>query len=65
MTIYQEAVNNAAKAAAKAAKTEQTFELAISLSKKYNRSFESMLDDFDVSPEDREICMEKYRKMVG
>ena len=65
MTIYQEALNNAAKVAAKAAKAEQTFVLAMNLSKKYNRSFESMLDDFDVSPEDREICMEKYRKIVG
>lgn len=61
MTIYQKAVKNAAKEA----KAEQTFVLAINLSKKYNRSFESMLDDFDVSPEDREICMEKYRKIVG
>ncbi|MGN0906681.1 MAG: hypothetical protein ACI4NM_05980 [Bullifex sp.] len=61
MTIYQEAVNNAAKAA----KTEQTFELALKSSKELNRSFESMLDVFGVSPEEREICIEKYRKIVG
>ena len=77
MTIYQEAIIRAAekaaeeaaeKAAEKAAeqtKTENTFELALTLSKKYNRSFESILDDFEVDPEERTKCMEKYRNNVG
>ena len=36
-----------------------------SLSKLYNRTFESMLDDFKVTPEVRKICMERYRKSIG
>ena len=44
---------------------EKTYEIALTLSKLYKRSFESMLDDFNATPEVREICMEKYRKNVG
>ena len=61
MTIYQEAIIRAAEQT----KTENTFELALTLSKKYNRSFESILDDFEVDPEERTKCMEKYRNNVG
>ena len=59
MTIYQKAIIRAAEQT----KTENTFQLA--LSKKYNRSFESILDDFEVAPEEREIFMERYYKMNG
>ena len=69
MTIYQEAIIRAAEKAAEKAveqtKTENTFQLALTLSKKYNRSFESILDDFDVAPEERTKCMERYRNNVG
>lgn len=61
MTIYQEAIIRAAEQT----KTENTFQLALTLSKKYNRSFESILDDFEVAPEEREIFMERYYKMNG
>ena len=61
MTIYQEAIIRAAENT----KTENTFKLALTLSKKYNRSFESILDDFEVDPEERTKCMEKYRNNVG
>ena len=61
MTIYQEAIIRAAEQT----KTENTFQLALTLSKKYNRSFESILDDFDVTPEERTKCMERYRNNVG
>ena len=65
MTIYQEAIIRAAEKAAEQTKTENTFQLALTLSKKYNRSFESILDDFDVAPEERTKCMERYRNNVG
>ena len=61
VTIYQEAIIRAAEQT----KTENTFQLALTLSKKYNRSFESILDDFEVDPEERTKCMEKYRNNVG
>ena len=61
MTIYQEAIIRAAEQT----KTENTFQLALTLSKKYNRSFESILDDFDVAPEERTKCMARYRNNVG
>ena len=61
MTIYQEAIIRAAEKT----KTENTFNLALTLSKKYNRSFESILDDFEVAPEERTKCMERYRNNVG
>ena len=51
VTIYQEAIIRAAEQT----KTENTFQLALTLSKKYNRSFESILDDFEVALEEREI----------
>ena len=69
VTIYQEAIIRAAEKAAEQVaeqtKTENTFKLALTLSKKYNRSFESILDDFEVAPEEREIFMERYYKMNG
>ena len=43
---------------------ETTFKLALTLSKEYNRSFESMLDDFNATPDEIEICMERYKKMI-
>ena len=61
VTIYQEAIIRAAEQT----KTENTFQLALTLSKEYNRSFESILDDFIATPEEREICMERYYKMNG
>ena len=61
MTIYQEAIIRAAEQT----KTENTFQLALTLSKEYNRSFESILDDFEVATEEREIFMERYYKMNG
>ena len=60
MTIYQEAIIRAAEQT----KMEYTFQLALTLSKEYNRSFESILDDFNATPEEREICMERYKKMI-
>ena len=51
VTIYQEAIIRAAELV----KKENTFQLALTLFKKYNRSFESILDDFEVAPEEREI----------
>ena len=51
VTIYQEAIIRAAEQT----KTENTFQLALTLSKKYNRSFDGMLDDFNATPEEREI----------
>ena len=65
MTIYQEAIIRAAEKTAEQTKTENTFNLALTLSKKYNRSFESILDDFEVAPEERTKCMELYRNNVG
>ena len=68
VSIYQEAINKAAaKAAEKAAaeaRTDNTFELAMTLSKGYNRSFESILDDFKISPEEKNACMEKYKAVI-
>ena len=60
MTIYQEAINRVAEQVY----METTFKLALTLSKEYNRSFESMLDDFNATPDEREICMERYKKMI-
>ena len=65
VTIYQEAINRAAEQAAEQVKMENTFGIALTLSKKYNRSFESILDDFDVAPEEREILLEKHNKTNG
>ena len=76
VSIYQEEINKAAakvaaKVAAKAAekaaaeaRTDNTFELAMTLSKGYNRSFESILDDFKISPEEKNACMEKYKAVI-
>ena len=80
VSIYKEAINRAAAKAAEEARVialaegrsegisegsiDKTYQLALSLSKLYNRSFESMLDDFNATPEEREICMERYNKMI-
>ena len=57
----------AAEATDKAAKAgmEKLYSIALNLSKKYDRSFESALDDCTDSPSEKEICMEKYKKMIG
>ena len=56
-----------AEVADKAAKAgiEKLYSIALNLSKKYDRSFESALDDCTDSPSEKEICMEKYKKMIG
>ena len=68
-SIYQERINEEKEKSRTAAlaegSIEKTYQLALSLSKLYNRSFESMLDDFKATPEEREICMDRYRKNVG
>ena len=51
VSIYKEAIIRAAEKTAEQTKMETTFNLALTLSKKYNRSFESILDDFEVAPE--------------
>ena len=65
VSIYQEAINRAAIEAAEKAGIERLFNIALNLSKKYDRSFESALDDCTDSPSEKEICMEKYKKMIG
>ena len=69
VSIYQQKINDEKEKARVDALAEgrlnNTYELALSLSKLYNRSFESMLDDFKVTPEVRKICMERYRKSIG
>ena len=56
-----------AEVADKAAKAgiERLFNIALNFSKKYDRSFESALDDCTDSPSEKKICMEKYKKMIG
>lgn len=61
VSIYQQKINEEKEKS----RIDNTYELALSLSKLYNRSFESMLDDFKVTPEVRKICMERYRKSIG
>ena len=69
VSIYQQKINDEKEKARVDALAEgrlnNTYELALSLSKLYNRTFESMLDDFKVTPEVRKICMERYRKSIG
>ena len=69
VSIYQQKINDEKEKARVDALAEgrlnNTYELALSLSKLYNRTFESMLDDFKVTPEVRKICMERYSKVVG
>ena len=65
VSIYQEAINRAATEAAEKAGIERLFNIALNLSKKYDRSFESALDDCTDSPSEKEICMENYKKMIG
>ena len=61
VSIYQQKINEEKKKS----RLNNTYELALSLSKLYNRTFESMLDDFKVTPEVRKICMERYTKSIG
>ena len=61
VSIYQQKINEEKEKS----RIDNTYELALSLSKLYNRTFESMLDDFKVTPEVRKICMERYRKSIG
>ena len=69
VSIYQQKINDEKEKARVDALAEgrlnNTYELALSLSKLYNRTFESMLDDFKATPEVRKICMERYSKVVG
>ena len=65
VSIYQEAINKAAAQAAAETRIEKTVELALTLSKGYNRSFESILDDFKLPSEERKACMERYNKICG
>ncbi|MGN0840995.1 MAG: hypothetical protein ACI4NB_09215 [Candidatus Ornithospirochaeta sp.] len=69
VSIYQQKINDEKEKARVDALAEgrlnNTYELALSLSKLYNRTFESMLDDFKVTPEVKKICMERYSKVVG
>ena len=68
VSIYQQKINDEKEKARVDALAEgrldNTYELALSLSKLYNRTFESMLDDFKVTPEVRKICMERYTKSI-
>ena len=61
VSIYQQKINEEKEKS----RIDKTYELALSLSKLYNRTFESMLDDFKATPEVRKICMERYSKVVG
>ena len=61
VSIYQQKINEEKEKS----RIDKTYELALSLSNLYNRTFESMLDDFKVTPEVRKICMEKYTKSIG
>ena len=61
VSIYQQKINEEKEKS----RIDNTYELALSLSKLYNRTFESMLDDFKVTPEVRKICMERYTKSIG
>ena len=61
VSIYQQKINEEKEKS----RIDKTYELALSLSKLYNRTFESMLDDFKVTPEVRKICMDRYTKSIG
>ena len=61
VSIYQQKINEEKEKS----RIDKTYELALSLSKLYNRTFESMLDDFKVTPEVRKICTERNRKSIG
>ena len=65
VSIYQQKINEEKEKSRIEGCIDNTYELALSLSKLYNRTFESMLDDFKVTPEVRKICMERYRKSIG
>ena len=65
VSIYQQKINDEKEKARVEGSVNSTYELALSLSKLYNRTFESMLDDFKATPEVRKICMERYSKVVG
>ena len=69
VSIYQQKINDEKEKARVDALAEgrlnNTYELALSLSKRYNCSFESVLDEFRATPEVRKICMERYRNSIG
>ena len=65
VSIYQQKINEEKEKSRIEGCIDNTYELALSLSNLYNRTFESMLDDFKVTPEVRKICMERYRKSIG
>ena len=65
VSIYQQKINDEKEKARVEGSVNSTYELALSLSNLYNRTFESMLDDFKVTPEVKKICMERYSKVVG
>ena len=61
VSIYQQKINEEKEKS----RIDNTYELALSLSKRYNCSFESVLDEFRATPEVRKICMERYRNSIG
>ena len=65
VSIYQQKINEEKEKSRIEGCIDNTYELALSLSKRYNCSFESVLDEFRATPEVRKICMERYRKSIG
>ena len=65
VSIYQQKINEEKEKARAEGSVNKTYELALSLSQRYSCSFESVLNDFKVTPEVRKICMERYRKSIG
>ena len=65
VSIYQQKINDEKEKARVEGSVNSTYELALSLSKRYNCSFESVLDEFRATPEVRKSCMERYRNSIG
>ena len=65
VSIYQQIINEEKEKSRIEGCIDNTYELALSLSKRYNCSFESVLDEFRATPEVRKICMERYRNSIG
>ena len=65
VSIYQQKINEEKEKSRIEGCIDNTYELALSLSKRYNCSFESVLDEFRATPEVRKICMERYRNSIG
>lgn len=65
VSIYQQMINEEKEKSRIEGCIDNTYELALSLSKRYNCSFESVLDEFRATPEVRKICMERYRNSIG